>query len=231
MIDNWPEIARFLRTIPALASLTDDELDRLRPHLRYRTLEKGEHVYQQGQGTEFLYFIRQGRIKVSQTANGKNVIVGFYGPSELLGCCGLVGDTCYPCCAQAIETAMLVFVSREVFHRLLSSVPTVAATLLSQMVSRLREAHCKMKSLALEPVEERVIGVLLELGEKIGERRDGKVTLPAKVTREQISEMAGTTIETTSRVIGKLRQAGLVHCVSRSTTFDTELLGNIIERQ
>ena len=52
-----------------------------------------------------------------------------------------------------------------------------------------------------EPVEERVIAVLLELGEKFGDEQDGKVTLPAHITREQISEMAGTTIETTSRVI------------------------------
>ncbi len=229
-MDNWPELVKFLRTIPSLASLCEDEMERLRPYLRQRTLEKGENVYHQGQGTDYLYFIRQGRIKVSQTANGRNVIVGFYGTSELLGCCGLVGDVCYPCCAQAIEKATVVFISREEFDRLLSNVPTVAAKLLSQMVRRLREAHCKMKSLALEPVEERVIAVLLELGEKFGDEQDGKVTLPAHITREQISEMAGTTIETTSRVITKLRQAGLVDCPNRCTILDSELLGNIVEK-
>jgi CRP-like cAMP-binding protein len=229
-MDNWPETVRFLHTVPSLALLSEEEMEQLRPYLRHRTLVKGENVYRQGQGTDYLYFIRQGRIKVSQTANGRNVIVGFYGPSELLGCCGLVGDVCYPCYAQAIESATLVFISREAFERLLSGVPAVAAKLLSQMVSRLREAHCKMKSLALEPVEERVIAVLLELGEKFGNDQDGKVTLPAHITREQISEMAGTTIETTSRVISKLRQAGLVECPNRCTILDSELLGNIVER-
>lgn len=227
---NWPDTVSFLRTVPSLATLSDDEMDNLRPYLRHRTLAKGELVYHQGQGTDYLYFIRDGRIKVSQTANGRNVIVGFYGASELLGCCGLVGDVCYPCCAQAIEKSAVVFISREAFERLLSGVPAVAAKLLSQMVRRLREAHCKMKSLALEPVEERVIAVLLELGEKFGNEQDGKTTLPGHITREQISEMAGTTVETTSRVITKLRQAGLVDCPNRCTVLDPELLGNIVER-
>ncbi len=231
MIDNWPETVCFLRTVPSLSLLSDGEMERLRPHLRHRTIERREHVYHQGQGTDYLYFIRQGRVKVSQTANGKKVIVGFYGSSELLGCCGLVGDVCYPCCAEAIERTDLVFISRKAFHSILSNVPSVAAELLSQMVRRLRDAHGKMKSLALEPVEERVIAVLLELGEKFGVMQNGKVALPSDVTREQISEMAGTTIETTSRVISKLRKAGLVECPNRSTILDPDLLGNVVARR
>ncbi len=228
MMDDWPETVCFLRTVPSLSLLSCEEMERLRPYVRHRTIEKGEHVYNQGQGTEYLYFIRQGRVKVSQTANGKNVIIGYYGPSELLGCCGLVGDVCYPCCAQAMDRTALVSILREAFQDLLSNVPVVAVELMSQMVSRLREAHCKMKSLALEPVQARVIAVLLELGEKFGGRQNGKVTLPAHVTREQISEMAGTTIETTSRVISKLRRSGLVECRSRCTILDIVLLENVV---
>jgi len=229
-MDNWPETVSFLRTVPSLSLLSKAEMERLRPYVRHRTVEKGEHVYNQGQGTDYLYFIRKGRVKVTQTANGKNVIVGFYGKSELLGCCGLVGDVCYPCCGQAMERTDLVFISREAFQDLLSSVPAVAVELMSQMVSRLREAHCKMKSLALEPAQERVITVLLELGEKFGDSQNGKVALPSHVTREQISEMAGTTIETTSRVISKLRQSGLVECRSRCTILDVELLENVVSK-
>ena len=223
-MDNWLETVRFLRTVRSLASLSETELEQLRPHLCQRTVEKGEYVYHQGQGTEYLYFIRQGRVKVSQTANGKEMILGFYGPSELLGCCGLTGDVCYPCYAEAIQRTEVVFVPREAFQRLLSQVPSVAAELLGQMVSRLREAHCKIKSLALEPVEERVVAVLLELGEKFGSKENGKVVLPSHVTRQQISEMAGTTIETTSRTISKLRRLGLVECCKRSTILGPDLL-------
>lgn len=228
MKNDWPATLQFLRSVRPLRSIAESELDRLRPCLRHRTLAKGEYVYHQGQGAEYMYFIRQGRVKVCQTANGKEMILGVYGTSELLGCCGLIGDVCYPCYAEAIEPSEIVFLSREAFHRLLSGVPTVAAELLSQMVRRLREAHCKMRSLALEPVEERVITVLLELGKKHGTRQNGRVTLPSHATRRQVSEMAGTTIETTSRVITKLRRAGLIECSKRRTILDVNPLEQII---
>ena len=223
-MNDWPETARFLGTVNSLSSLSETDLERLRPHVRHRTVEKKEYVYYQGQGTEYLYFIRNGRVKVSQMSNGKEVILGFHGRGDLLGCCGLVGDVCYPCYAEAVERTDAVFIPREAFHRLLSQVPCVAAELLGQMVSRLREAHCKIKSLALEPVEERVVAVLLELGEKFGSKENGKVVLPSHVTRQQISEMAGTTIETTSRTISKLRRLGLVECCKRSTILGPDLL-------
>ena len=228
-MNDWPETLRFLRTVRSLSALSDEELEGLRPCLRQRTVEKGEHVYCQGQGTEYLYFIRQGRVKVSQTAvNGKEVIVGYHGPRELLGCCGLVGDVCYPCYAEAVEPTDVVYVTREIFNRLLSRVPTVASELLTQMVGRLREAHCKMRQLALQPVEERVIAVLIELGQEFGSSEDGQVTLPAHVTRQQISEMAGTTIETTSRVISNLRRTGLVRSSKRQTILFPDLLEHAI---
>ncbi len=229
MNTDWPATLQFLRTVRSLGAMTDAELERLRPCLRHRKLAKGEYVYRQGQGTDYVYFIRQGRVKVMQSANGKEMILGVYGMGDLLGCCGLIGNVCYPCYAEAMEPADIVFVSRETFHSMLSRVPTVAADLLSQMVRRLREAHCKMRSLALEPVEERVIAILLELGNKVGIRQNGQVILPSHVTRQQISEMAGTTIETTSRVISKLRRAGLIECAKRRTILVPRRLEELLQ--
>jgi CRP-like cAMP-binding protein len=225
-VHDWQSTVEFLRGVPLLAGVADADFAALRPHIQSRQYQKGDFVYLQGQPADFLFFVCRGRVKVTQTsADGKQVILGFHGPNELVGCCGILGDVTFPCCARATEASDLIRVGRQGFLDLLSRVPPAAAVLQS-FVRRLREAHQRMRQLALEPVEQRIVAVLLDVGEKFGHRKNGVLCLPSKLTRQQIAELAGATLETASRVLSKLRRAGLVRCSRRDIILvDPERLG------
>jgi CRP/FNR family transcriptional regulator len=69
-------------------------------------------------------------------------------------------------------------------------------------------AHERLRSIALEPVEQRLARVLLTLADKIGQR-SGTVT-EVNVTREEFADMVGTTVETTIRITSKWHHARMI---------------------
>jgi CRP/FNR family transcriptional regulator len=205
-----------LCSAPCLASLSEEDRQRLGRSARYRRIATGEYVYRQGDGARYVYFIRRGRVKVAQrSVDGKEVILGIYGPNDMLGCCGILGNVVFPCYAQAVEPTAIDFVPRDDFFALLCQKSSVAATLLQHMIARLRIAHRKMRSLAVEPAQRRVLAVLLEVGQKLGRVQGGQVYVPARFTRQQLAQMAGVTLETASRVITKLKRAGIIRTSRR----------------
>jgi CRP/FNR family transcriptional regulator len=82
------------------------------------------------------------------------------------------------------------------------------SAILALVTGRLRSAHERLQSVALEPVEQRLARMLLALATKIGQQRDGLTVL--SITRQELADMVGTTVETTIRVTSKWQRAGIV---------------------
>jgi CRP/FNR family transcriptional regulator len=75
---------------------------------------------------------------------------------------------------------------------------------------RLRTAHESVKSLAVEPVEPRLAATLMRLADREGKPSRAGVELPYHLTRQSLADMAGTTVETTIRVVSRWIKEGLV---------------------
>ena len=74
---------------------------------------------------------------------------------------------------------------------------------------RLRDAHDSVRSLAVDPVEARLAATLLRLAREGRKAKQG-VELPLHPTRQSLADMAGTTVETTIRVVSRWLKEGLV---------------------
>jgi len=96
--------------------------------------------------------------------------------------------------------------------------PTLRATILEQVTTRLREAHEKLRSVALERVEQRLARMLLTLAEKIGQAEKGIVRL--SVTRQELADMIGTTVETTIRITTKWQSQGIISSSRHEISLD-----------
>ena len=94
--------------------------------------------------------------------------------------------------------------------------PFLRVAILEQVASRLRGAHERLQSLALEPVEQRLARLLLTLANKVGRQRDGVVVVNA--TRQELADMIGTTVETTIRLTTKWQRAGIITTARHAVT-------------
>jgi CRP-like cAMP-binding protein len=98
-----------------------------------------------------------------------------------------------------------VGIKRDEFLSFLANRPQVALRIINVLGGRLRDAQSRLRDLAGERVEQRLSSVLLMLTAKLGP------TLP--FTRQELADMAGTTIETAIRVMSQLKDRGIIRTV------------------
>ena len=93
---------------------------------------------------------------------------------------------------------------------LVNRYPVFALAVIHDLGSRLRSSAEQIRSLAVERVEQRIARVLLKLAETGGtEAPEGRV-IEMPLTRQDVADMTGTTVETAIRVMSKLRRGGLI---------------------
>jgi CRP/FNR family transcriptional regulator len=75
---------------------------------------------------------------------------------------------------------------------------------------KLRDANDLIRALTTETVEKRIATVLLKLAEKVGRPEERGIRLKIQLSRQDLADMAGTTIETAIRVLSKFTKNRLL---------------------
>ncbi len=198
-----------LRSIPLLSSLTDEQLTRERHLFRKRAVAKNGYLFLEGDPPERLVILLKGRIKLTRTSEGKDVILRLVEPGDWFGGVAAFGRRAHPYSAQALEPSVIMDIRGEDFAQLMARYPAVAQQVIEGLTVQLIEAHEMIRRLALEPVEPRLAYTLLQLAGRGGARVTPGIVLPA-ITRQNLAELAGTTVETAIRVLSKWKRTGLV---------------------
>jgi len=167
-----------------------------------RGFQSGEFIFWDGDSPDSLYIVAEGRVKVlKHSSSGKDFIIAFFGPSEMFGEVAVFENKPYPASAQAVAETKVIGIKRGDFLSLLAQRPEIALRIINVLAGRLRDAQGRLRDIAAERVEQRLVRTLLMLSAKLGP------TLP--FTRQEIADMAGTTTETAIRVMSRLKAAGI----------------------
>jgi CRP-like cAMP-binding protein len=191
--------------------LEAEELDRLYSLCTTEKFDKGEYVFLECDQPRNLYVVVKGEVKLlKQTEDGRETIVEMAYPGEIFGEEAIFDGQPYPMTAQALEDVELLAVTRTDFFTFLRDNPDLALEIITELGTRLREAQNTIRALAMERVEWRIARVLLMLSRKAGIVEDDGVSIDLPLTRQDIADMAATTVETTIRVLSNFKKMGLV---------------------
>lgn len=200
-----------LRSIPLFASLCDDELADIVSVFTEKAVEKDKFVFFEGDPPLWVYIVTEGRIKLLKySVEGKAVILHLSKPGEMFGGVAAFGRRPYPFTAQALIPSSVLRISGPDFHEIMEQHPEVSNQVVRELAARLIEAHETMKNLAVEHVEQRIAHTVLKLASHSNGQESNRMVIDIPLTRQDIAEMAGTTVETTIRVFSKWRKAGIV---------------------
>jgi CRP-like cAMP-binding protein len=195
--------AQTIKSSSIFSSLSGAELAELADLAIERILKSDEFVFWDGDAPEWFYIVADGKVKVvKHSSSGKEFIIAFFGPGEMFGEVAVFENKPYPASTQAVTETRVVGIKKEDFLSFLAGHPQVALTIISILGGRLRDAQSRLKDFAGERVEQRLDSVLLMLSAKIGP------DLP--FTRQELADMAGTTIETAIRVMSTLKDRGII---------------------
>lgn len=205
------ERARFLSSVSLFSDLSSELRRAIAEQLRVKWVERGDFVFLEGDAATSLNLLGAGRVKVvRETDEGREVILRQIDPGDIFGGAGGWGSATYPASARAQERAVVLRLPAERFTALIREKPDFALAVVSELGRRLREAEARIRDLQSERVERRLARALLRLANKTGSRSDQGIELGVPLTRQDLAELAGTTLSTASRTLSAWDQQGIV---------------------
>jgi len=202
--------AEILRQVPLFASLTDDQIAAAAEWFRVETFDQDALIFLDGDPADRLWVVSAGQVKiVKHTSDGQENLLEVITPDEMFGGAGLL-LALHPATAVAMTPTTTLSIERDPYLQLIRQYPDIALRIIYLLGERL-QASMKMRALAVERVDVRLSNILLKLCEKAGETTEGGVRINLPLSRQDLADMAGTTIETAIRVMSRFRKEGLVH--------------------
>jgi CRP-like cAMP-binding protein len=199
-----------LRQVPLFASLTNDQIAAAAPWFHTKTFALDAIIFLEGDPADRLWVVAAGQIKiVKHTSDRQENLLEVITPGEMFGGAGLL-LAAHPATAVAMTPATTLSIERDPYLHLIRRYPDIALRVIHLLGDRL-QAAMKMRALAVERVDVRLANILLKLCAKIGQPAEGGTRIDLPLSRQDLADMTGTTIETAIRVMSRFRKEGLVH--------------------
>jgi CRP/FNR family transcriptional regulator len=204
-------LSEVLRRTTIFRRLTPDDRQRVAAVAIVRAYDKGTVLFAEGDPSEQLYTIVEGRVKVFKTTpRGSDVILEIFGPGDPVGAVAVYESRAYPATAAALEPTRCVLIPRQAFFALLESHPSMVRGLLVGLTHRLVELTNRLTELSGGRIEARLARFFLKLATDIGQARTDGIFVRLVLSRQEIADMIGTTIETAIRIMSRWGKDELV---------------------
>ena len=170
---------------------------------------KNRCLFERGGTLDVVFIITDGLIKFYQPlADGQRQIMGFLGPGDIVG--GMQKDAGAHCTAEAITEVGACVLTRASFLRLLRDYPDLCFKLLSTATDVIKTQHDQMTLLGCKQGPERLAAFLLMINRRwTFDGTTGDVVL-LPMSRTDIADHLGQTIESVSRAFRRLRTLGYI---------------------
>jgi CRP/FNR family transcriptional regulator, anaerobic regulatory protein len=177
---------------------------------RSKPLQRGEHLYRQDQPFNAVFAVRSGSVKgYSITDGGLEQVTGFYFPGEILGMDGIAKSK-YASSARAMETASVCEIPFQKLEELSQRIPSLQRRFFQLMSHEIAEDQQLLSLLSKNTADQRVATLLLSLSARNKRRKLSAVNFRLPMSRTDIGNYLGLTVETVSRVLGRFQKIGVL---------------------
>jgi CRP-like cAMP-binding protein len=168
------------------------------------SLSRGRELFAEGDAADSLYRVTAGVLRTCRLLpDGRRQVESFLMPGDFIG---FEARTVHMMSAEAITTVTLVRYSRTRIERLAETSCRLSRRLLDIAVRQLADAHNRLLLLGRKTAEEKLASFMLEMLD----RTNADSTLELSMSRADIADYLGLTIETVSRTFSSFRQQGVL---------------------
>lgn len=206
------EIRKVLSGFSLFRELTDDELTKIAAISITRLWKKHSHVFLQGDPLENVYFIFDGKIKIYKSdINGREQIVSIMKKGEMFPHVGFFRKGDYPANAEVLEPSTLITVPISQFEGVLIENPELSIKVFRVLGEKIIDLQNRLEEQILNNTYEQIIKLLIRLAQNHGKNlENGTYMLKSEFTNRDLANMIGTTRETISRTLTKMKKDRLI---------------------
>jgi CRP/FNR family transcriptional regulator len=173
-----------------------------------RKLEPHEHLFHEGDRERNIYRIERGLVRLYKLLkDGRRQIISFRYPGDVLG-----SDTLSEqyCSAEAVTEVMLRSLPREAAQRKMTEEPGLTSELFDLLSQELANTRSQITVLNRRSAIEKLAAFILDLWRRQSAHLGGSDRVKLELTRTDIADFLGLTIETVSRNLTKLHQRRII---------------------
>ena len=144
--------------------------------------------FRQGEEAHSFFVLLHGHVRASKTTPaGQQIVVRYVAPGETFGVATAIGLTQYPATATAVDDSVVLAWPSAAWPRLVARHPSLAASTLQTVGSRLQETHARVIEMSTQQVERRVAHALLRLARQAGRKVEQGVEIDFPISRQDIA--------------------------------------------
>ena len=202
------------RAFSVCSSLGDEDLVRLDAIAERITAPAGQALARQGERADHVFNLTSGSARVFKLLpDGRRQIIGFLFAGDFIG---LAGGDDYAMSVEAIEDVSVCRFRRSDYRALAHERPALESALLDRVMHELAAAREQMLLLGRKTALERIASFLNDIRSRDPSRPTGQDIVRLPMTRAEIADYLGLTIETVSRGLTRLQSAGVIRKLSLS---------------
>jgi len=196
--------------VDIFADLTDAEMEAIAAAAPMRQFSPGELLYSPPQPMETLFILKEGRVRIFRvSADGRALTTAIITPGTIFGEMLLLGQQMHDNFAEALDKVTVCVMNRSDVQRFLLSDARIAARISEILGNRVSQLERRLSDTVFKSVPQRIATTLCLLANEEQRRPLGR-GLQVSLTHEQVAALAGTSRETTTKVLNELAEQGLL---------------------
>lgn len=179
------------------------------------TFKKGEIIYTEGQNSNYIFLVTKGVVKCYKfDEQGKELITALHKEDDLFGYTSFIQNIPYQESAGVIKDTALAGISKEQLADVLNSNHKITLELIQLLTDDLKGVKNQLLEMAYSSVSKKTASTILKFAEKL----NCKPNQPIKISRSDLSSVAGIATETLIRTMSSFKKQGLIEIEGRNVT-------------
>jgi len=192
-------------------------------------LERGQHVFKQGDVADAIFYIQKGRVKLTVVSEqGKEAVVGILEPSQFFGEGCLNGHLVRIATTTAMEECVITSITKEAMIATLHTEPKFSELFMAYLLTRNSRVEEDLIDQLFNSSEKRLARLLLLLAH-FGKEGTPQ-TILVDISQETLAEMIGTTRSRVSFFMNKFRKLGLISYNGKIEVYNS-LLNSVLHEK
>lgn len=203
----------FLRGITIFRHLPDHIIHTLSSKIKTGSFKKGEYIFHESDEATAIYFVKSGIVKIKKiNSQGKELIVCIKRSGDIFAEAALFCEpgTIYPGTAQMLSDGEVMYLLTTDLEEVISMNPQVSVEMIRFMSIQLRSFTSTLRDIALLDVYGKTVKTIERLAHEFGSKTHCGVKIEIPLSIQELSNIIGSTRESVSRVLSKLREQNLV---------------------
>ncbi|RJX40592.1 Crp/Fnr family transcriptional regulator [Paenibacillus pinisoli] len=191
--------------------LSEENFEKLQGIMYIRHFEKGSCLFWEGDAANHLYYIMEGRVRTTKSAdNGRTLTLYLHQQGDLIGQMDPFQDSVHNFSAEVTEDVKVGVIQRKDLEVLLWQNSDLAIEFMKWMGLMHRLTQTKFRDLIMFGKTGALCSLLIRLSNSYGTETEDGIFIDLKINNTELADMIGATRESVNRMLSELKKDGII---------------------